>query len=124
MAEMSESRTGVLARAEAEGEAEEAFPDDERFAGAGSSARVFHAPHAGHCPCQRGVSLPQSVQKKTVRSLGMRQAASCRSENDSKRVHSLRKNSSIVPVGPFRCLEMMSSAFPVRPFSWASMSPR
>jgi hypothetical protein len=29
----------------------------------GSSARLFHALHAGHWPCQRGVSLPHSVQK-------------------------------------------------------------
>src|SRR5687768_8545853 len=31
-----------------------------------SSTSVFHALHAGHCPCQRGLSLPQSVQKKAV----------------------------------------------------------
>src|SRR5262245_11067632 len=30
---------------------------------AGASLAVFHSPHAGQCPNQRGCSLPQAVQK-------------------------------------------------------------
>src|SRR5690606_34451755 len=37
----------------------------------GSSASVFHAPQAGHCPCQRGVSFPHSVQKNAVLTLAI-----------------------------------------------------
>ena len=31
-----------------------------------NSTIEFQAPHAGHCPCQRGVSLPHSRQTNTV----------------------------------------------------------
>ena len=60
----SRRRTGAAAAARCGG-----APSRRRSArtrAAGSSASVFHAPHAGHCPCQRGDSLPQSVQKKAV----------------------------------------------------------
>ncbi len=41
------------------------------FGGFSSSTSAFHSPHAGHCPCQRAVSLPHSVQKKAVLVLAM-----------------------------------------------------
>jgi hypothetical protein len=32
---------------------------------------VFHSPHEGHWPCQRGASAPQAEQTNTVRGFGI-----------------------------------------------------
>jgi hypothetical protein len=122
-----ERRAGAAARASSRPVRPRAAVAD--FLDFSSSARVFHSPQAGHCPCHRAVSLPHWVQKKVVVVLGIRRAgpsAQARSAglNDSKRVLSLRKNKSMVPVGPLRCLLMINSAFPAKPFSCASMSDR
>src|SRR5690606_13378047 len=80
-------------------------------------------------PCVAGGTLPLPA-RSLVAALGAeeerahlrhaRYAASGRSLYDSKRVHSLRKKRSTVPVGPLRCFEMISSALPTTPFSCAS----
>src|SRR3954470_19367543 len=59
----SRRRTG---RASAAARFTGAPAEAERLGADGSSTSVFHSRQAGHWPCQRGVSLPHSRQKKAV----------------------------------------------------------
>jgi hypothetical protein len=65
----SPSRTGTAA-AEAPLE-RDPFPRRETLAGAGASAKVFQASHAGQRPSHRDDSWPQAEQKKTERAFAI-----------------------------------------------------
>ena len=71
-----------------------------------------------------GLLIPESGSLKADPESRSRNHAISAAVYDSNRVDSLRKNSSTMPVGPFRCLPMISSAFPTTFCSWASRSDR
>ena len=102
------------------------------FGAVGSSTSVFHSRQAGHCPCHRAVSLPHSRQKNAVLVFAIALVrrprhppypSSARRVKFSKRVNSLWNIRFTVPVAPFRCLPMMTSARPSSELPSLSVGP-